>query len=268
MPGQLDQAKSNLGGLQDKLLGPTYDYSAQIKTPAELDMSSRGTFGALGNNISGLMDYVRALVTGKAGTHTGEPLGTKFFLPTMMKCKDVATGNKVTRSLYINNIPDGSIPFITTGLGGETFSNNDMKGLIPGIMSNLGQINPLQILLAFTSGGSSACQAITMETVDVNNNHSTGTGYVSNVDIKMMNSAWFAAPGQTSKPDTTDPEDSDESFATMHSNSSILEPKTLQGSKIDYSRMPNDFFIKIYLSSLGLLGLYIFLKMMLRKRLR
>lgn len=95
-----------------------------------------------------------------------------------------------------------------------------------------------------------------METIDAKNIHGTATAYVTNSDINMMNSAWFTVPGHTSKPSTK------ESFTTMNGDSN-----TLKGSSIDYSPMPNDLFIKIYMSSLGLLGLYIFLKMVLRKRL-
>ena len=36
--------------------------------------------------------------------------------------------------------------------------------------------------------------------------------------------------------------------------------------KKDYSKMPDDTFLKIYYSSLGLLGLYIFLKLLERRK--
>jgi hypothetical protein len=41
---------------------------------------------------------------------------------------------------------------------------------------------------------------------------------------------------------------------------------TLHGSRVDYSKMPNDIVIKFYYSMLGLLGLYILLRMMFKKR--
>ena len=164
---QLDQSQSNLGGLQDRLLGPDYNYSAQIRSPPELGMSSAGNFDALANDIGGLIKYVKVLVSGQgAGSRTGQPLGTKFFLPTMMQCKDKATGNNVTRSIYINNVPDGSIPFISSIGNGMNFT--DFRGLVPGLASNLAQINPLQILQAFTAGSSPTCQAIKMETIKIN----------------------------------------------------------------------------------------------------
>jgi hypothetical protein len=37
-------------------------------------------------------------------------------------------------------------------------------------------------------------------------------------------------------------------------------------AKRDYSKMPDDVFLKIYYSSLGLLGLYIFLRLLERRK--
>ena len=269
MPNQMDQSQSDLGGLTDKLLGPDYNYSAQIVAPSGMGMSAQGNFDTLANDIGGLIAYVNVLVTGEGeASVTGRPLGTKFFLPTSMNCTDVDSGNSVTRSLYVNNIPDGSIPFISEGMGGATFST--FQGLIPGVMSNLAQINPIQILTAFVSGPSPNCQAITMETVDAKNKISQDTAYVTNTDIDAMNKSWFTIQ---EKPDTTKkpPPKSSETFTTVRAkkgNSSLLDPTTLQGSNINYSAMPDDFFVKLYFSSLGLLGLYIFLKMVMRRRLR
>lgn len=263
MPGQMDDSKSNLPGLQDKLLGPDYNYSAQIRAPQELGMSGSGTFDALTNDIGGLMAYVKVLVTGEGkASKTGRPLGTKFFLPTAVQCKDKATGNNVTRSIYINNVPDGSIPFISQGMGGNGLTFNKFEGLLPGLMSNLAQINPLQILQAFTTGSSPTCQAITMETIDANNILSSATGYVTNTDITLMPNKWFK---YGPKPDTTEVEDTKQAFTTMQAASSLINEK---GTTINYSTMPNDVLIKIYYSSLGLLGLYFFLRMVLKKRLK
>jgi hypothetical protein len=231
--------------MQERLIGPDYDYGAQIRSPEDLGMSSRGSFSVLADDISGLMAYIKVLITGRGkGSVTGEPLGTKFFLKTRADCTDKRTRKSVKRSIYINNVPDGSIPFISTGAGGIRMT--EFLGLVPGLMSNMAQINPLQLLQAFSSTKAPICQAITMETINAKNQKSTDVGFVTNDDINNMNPAWF--PGNT-KPSTK------ESFGTMNE---------LRGA--DYSQMPNDVFIKIYFSSLGLLGLYIFLKMILRKK--
>jgi len=259
MSNLMDQSQSDLGGLQEELLGPDYNYSGNIKPPPELGMGSAGNFNTLTNNIGGLLAYVKVLITGQGkASRTGGPLGNKFFLPTAVKCTDKATGNEVTRSIYINNVPDGSIPFITTSGGGLTF--DDFRGLVPGLMSNLAQINPLQILQAFTSGASPTCQAITMETVSATNVKSTATAYITNSDIDIMNKNWF--PNGV-KPDTSEPEK--DGFKTIQAETSLTNEK---GTAINYSKMPNDFIIKLYYTSLGLIGLYIFLKMMLRHRLK
>jgi hypothetical protein len=249
------------GGATKQVLGPDYDYSAQILAPSEMGMSADGTFRALENDIGGLLDYVKVLVTGQGASRTGQPLGTKFFLDTPMQCKDKETGENVTRSIYINNVPDGSMPFISSGaMGGNGVTFDDFKGLVPGLMSNLAQIDPLQIINAFTAGSSPTCQAIRMETIDENNKRGYATAYVTNDDIELMRSGWF--PGGN-KPNTDEPED--EEFTTMRAPSSLINDK---GTPINYSKMPNDFLNKIYFTSLGLIGLYIFLKIMLRKRMR
>jgi hypothetical protein len=262
MANQMDKSNSDLGGLQAQLLGPDYDYSAQITPPQGMGMSSAGNFTALGNDIGGLFSYVKVLITGQgAASRTGKPLGTKFFLPTPVQCKDKATGNDVTRSIYINNVPDGSIPFISQGMGGNGVTFDDFRGLVPGLMSNLAQINPLQILQAFTAGSSPTCQAITMETIDSNNKSSMATGYVTNTDIELMNIGWF--PNRV-KPDTSEP---DEGFTNMQATTSLIN-ENVNYDKVNYGKMPNDFLIRLYYTSLGVIGLYFFLKMILKPRMK
>ena len=76
----IQSSLSNPGALQDKLLGPSYPYYQNIKTPSQLGMSDTGTMKQLGKNIDGLIQYVEVLVSGKSGaSKTGQPLGNKFF---------------------------------------------------------------------------------------------------------------------------------------------------------------------------------------------
>jgi len=141
------------GGMFSQVLGPDYDYSAQILPPDKIGMSADGTMNALADDIGGLMAYVKVLVTGTGkATKTPGPLGSKFFIGTSAQCTDKVSGDNVGRSIYVNNVPDGSIPIMSSGGGGVTFDT--FKGLVPGLMSNLAQINPMQILSAFTDGSS------------------------------------------------------------------------------------------------------------------
>jgi hypothetical protein len=57
---------------------------------------------------------------------------------------------------------------------------------------NLNVLNPFNILQSFLSGGTPPCQELTMETVDVNNNKSSETHYVTLVDIGNMDPCSFS----------------------------------------------------------------------------
>lgn len=269
MADMFSQAKTpgGLSALEEKILGPSYDYAGHIKSPSELDMRSDGNFGAIADNVGGLLAYVDVLVGGHGDLACGtknldgsdycSPLGNQFFLDTPVKCKDVATKRKVTRSIYINNIPDGSIPLITDMTG---VSFDDFKGIMPGIMSNIAQIKPMQILNAFVSGPSAACQKITMPTMDANNVAGVDHRYVTNIDISNMPKSWF---------NNGVPPKSSYNLKEGFSNNDDIQDVTsssLPYTKVDYSKMPNDIVIRFYYSTLGLLGLYILLRLMLRKK--
>jgi hypothetical protein len=184
-----DDVINDSQGVEAKLLGPAYKYHENIKTPSQIGMSTKGSIKALGKNINGLIEYTELLVTGKSkASVTGGPLGNKFFLKTGAKCKDTKTLETVDRHIYVNNIPNGQIPFISQGMG-VNFSQ--FKGLIPGAMGNLNVLNPFGIMRAFLSGANPDCQQITMEVVDTNNNRFTETNYVTRVDIQSISPCDF-----------------------------------------------------------------------------
>lgn len=181
---------NDANAVQDELLGPTYPYYKNIKTPSQLGMSPNGTLQQLGNNINGLIDYVEVLVTGNTpASATGGPLGNKFFLPTGAKCVDTATNQQVDRYIYVDNVPTGNIPIISSGLG-VNFS--EFKGLIPGAMGNLNVLNPFTIMQSFMSGSTPPCQELTMQTIDTNNQTSTATHFVTVSDIKNIDPCSFS----------------------------------------------------------------------------
>ncbi len=103
------------------------------------------------------------------------PMGNAFFLKTGGHCTAVAAcpppnsggqkppkGQLVDRYLWINNIPNGSIPFLTANAG---IQFTDFTGLIPGIMEDLGAVNPVAIIKGFMEGNNPLCQQINMQTV-------------------------------------------------------------------------------------------------------
>ena len=227
--------------VQDKLLGPTYPYYKNIKTPESLGMSTNGSISTLGNNIDGLIDYVEVLVSGKSkASKTGGPLGNKFFLKTGAKCLDKSSNQQVDRYIYVDNVPDGSVPFLSSGMG---VNFTDFEGLIPGAMGDLEVLNPFNIMRAFLEGSTPDCQEITMETINNNNDSSSETHYVTTVDIKSMDPCSF--------PDNKNPVTNvtcKEGFSDYQSLSTF--------------KLPQDTLAQIYMGSLTIIGIIILIKLM------
>jgi hypothetical protein len=215
---------NNAGALQDKLLGPSYPYSSNIKSPSEIGMSDKGNMTTLGKDISGLISYVELLVEGKSNaSRTGKPLGNKFFLNTGGKCNDVSTNTQQDRYIYINNVPDGSIPFISSAMG-QKFK--DFRGLIPGIMSDLEVLNPFELTQAFMAGSNPDCKLIKLQTIDNYNQKSSESHYVTLLDIQNQ--------------------DLKEGFAN---NAEVVD-------------FPTDFTSQAYFASLAGLGIFVLYRLM------
>jgi hypothetical protein len=246
MSNLFQEVLNDAKGVEERLLGPTYAYYKNIKTPDELGMSDKGTIQQMAKNITGLIDYTELLVTGDTpASATGGPLGNKFFLQTGAKCaavdkcsdsNDPSTCDQVDRFIYIDNVPDGNIPFISSGLG-VNFS--EFKGLIPGAMGNLNVLNPFAIMRAFLSGSTPPCQELTMQTIDVNNNKSSETHYVTLADIGNMDPCTF-----DNRKNPVNGNVCKETFKTgVSANAATV--------------LPDDPLAQLYFASLAGLGIYI-----------
>lgn len=148
--------------IEQKYLGPDYKYYKQINTPTEMGMGSDGNLSTLAKDVAGLINYTQLLVsgTGPASKNDGKPLGSRFFLKTGGQCKPTDDkSRKVDRYMYIDNVPDGSIPFISDGMD---IKFSDFRGLIPGVLSDINQINPMGIFKAFMQGSEPPCEEITL----------------------------------------------------------------------------------------------------------
>ena len=251
MSNLFQEVLNDAKGVEEKLLGTTYPYYKNVKTPSEIGMSDKGTIQQMGKNIDGLIDYVDLLVTGKSkASATGGPLGNKFFLKTGAKCAavdncsnpdDSSSCQQTDRYIYVDNVPSGNIPFISSGMG-VNFS--EFEGLIPGSMGNLSVLNPFAIMRAFLSGSTPPCQEITMQTIDNNNNKSSETHYVTLADIKNMDPCIFT-DGKNPVNNTK----CKETFKTgVASNASPV--------------MSDDIMDQLHFASLALLGLYILYRVM------
>ena len=242
-------------GVEEKLLGPTYPYYKNIRTPSDIGMSDAGTLPQMSRNINGLIQYVELLVSGNSqASATGGPLGTKFFLQTGAKCAALdkctdpnqpSTCQQTDRYIYVNNVPEGNIPFISNGVG-VNFS--EFKGLIPGAMGNLNVLNPFAILRAFASGSTPPCQEITMQTIDVNNNSSSETHYVTLADIQNTDPCSF--PGGLNP-------------VTQARCKESFQTRVAQDAA---PVMSNDIMDQVYFASLAGVGLYILYRFMEKSR--
>jgi hypothetical protein len=240
MSNFFEKAKSDVKNLEKELLGPDYDYVSFIRTPDQLRLGPDGSISQLVRNVGGLINYVELLSTGDGKASTiGGPLGDSFFLPTGAKCKDVATGNLVTRSIWVNNIPNGKIPFITSTLNGAKFTT--FEGLVPGVLGNLASIHPMQMFQAFMSGSNPDCQLVTKNTRNEKNIRNVGSGYLTMEDIQIMGT---------------------DGFTTMNDMKNKEEDKSVMPD----DDMHDDKMVKLYYGALGLLGLYIFIMLFKRKQ--
>jgi len=181
-----DFFKDVAGGVekaQAGFLGPTYNYAKQIKAPSELGMSGDGNMEALAQDIAGLVDYTKVLVEGKGrAQRQNSPLGNKFFLKTGGQCKS-SDGQLHDRWIYVNNIPTGTIPFISSMTGAAL---GDFRGLVPGTVENLGHLNPLALFGGFMQGTNPKCRKLNLKADDGKKGL-----YVADADIANLNPCLF-----------------------------------------------------------------------------
>jgi len=184
----------NADNLGSDFLGPSYNYGDYIKTTSEMGMSGAGNFTALGNDIAGLISYSDLLIEGGGKARVGGPLGNRFFTKTGTKCQPsskrgklwipIKGKDKADRYLWIDNTTKGKNPF---GRGKTPF-----KGLVPGMLENMGALNPMGLMSAFVEGSTPPCVHIKKQTGpwDKNGKMKTEEHWVSVRDLegfKTMN---------------------------------------------------------------------------------
>lgn len=241
---------NNPQGVEEKLLGPSYPYYKNIKTPSEIGMSDKGSIQQMGKNISGLIEYVSLLVSGDSkASATGRPLGNKFFLQTGGKCaaidscsdkNDISTCQQVDRYIYVDNVPEGNIPLISGAMG---VNFKEFRGLIPGAMGNLNVLNPFAIMRSFLSGATPACQPITMEVINNQNIKSSESHYVTLADITGIDPCIF--------PNKINPINNNKCKQTFQNMNNI------NNDNYEEVKLPEDDIAQLYFASLAILGIYI-----------
>lgn len=166
-----------------------YKYYDQIQGPSSLGMSGKGSFKALGKNINGLEDYIKILIEGGGpASKTGKPLGNSYFANTSAKCKDIESNKEVDRYMYIDNQPSGNSSFVGGGMG-MNFSS--YRGLLPGILDDMLQVNPERIMDAFMESSIPKCRKVRLKTIGSNNEQSFEEHAVPLEEIKNISPCMF-----------------------------------------------------------------------------
>ena len=242
----------------------SYSYAQNIKTPAELGISTKASYSTAGNDIIKMGSYVDVLISGQCSkkapcaSKTGGPLGNKYFYSTGGQCKD-SSGNMQDRYLFVNNIPTGNLPILDVSTG--------MQGLIPGIIGDMGAINPVALASIIGEGSTPECSQVTLDTVDDNNNTCAASYYIAQkdqtyIDGSLLNHArgrpcgpgegvvgghtGHSGPGVfNGTPPTPPPQQQQQGFTTMQ------KPLLL---------LPNDYIVQFFFAGVCVLGLYIIFK--------
>lgn len=257
--GFFDKLGDSVVNTKEKLLGPSYDYIANIRLPSEMGMSSKGDLRTLGKDIEGLAAYLQVLVSGGGPASKARgPMGNRFFLETGANCKarqnddgSPSEPRDVSRYIYINNIPQGHIPLISSGVGANF---TEFRGLVPGVLENLNAFNPVSMFAALTGGMTPDCRLLEMEEVDSNNNSTFAKHFVTDTDIETMDACWFMKKGGKRMNPITN-EMCRMTFMNMDGTTG-MEPI-----------IPKDMVSQGIFASLGVLGIYIAFKGMQRMNL-
>jgi hypothetical protein len=101
---------------------------------------------------------------------------------------------------------------------------------------------------SFLSGATPPCQELTLETIDINNNKSSETHYVTVTDIKNMDPCSFS-----DKKNPISGVNCKETFKSISTNDEPVQ-------------MPDDTVAQIYFASLAIVGIYIFYRVMKKSK--
>ena len=284
---------------EENLIGPAYDYASYIRSPDELGVGTSGSISQIKKNYVAMGEYFKVILSGKSkaskegkdfGIQTngdGRVLGPSFFVDTFAKCKPMRKvgpnqyiydkkkdKNLVPRSIYHNFKPTGKIVIANAG--------GDLRGMFPGILSNLDKITPGKIMDAVSQGDSPPCYQIRMPVYPTENNNfaRTQVRWVSKDDIKNIDECAFVINNNsavTNKSGYTDlyntvqwqnpvsgkicsRKDTTLYDGNPPTNSNEFLPPPQEEPFSNISTIPKDSLVEIYIGALSILLLLLFLQ--------
>ena len=243
-----------------------YSYSKQIRGPGCTDggycYSSKGS--KIIHNTEGLLATIRLLIEGDGDMiqkKVATPLGPYAFLETGATCKDSKTGKTVPRYSFVDFRPSGKIPFLSSAAGIDL---SMLKGLIPGMVETAAMASPTSVLTAFSEGPTPSCTEIRMLSMDNSANVQVESHHVIDTDLKSMDPCWFSAT-QTGKFTIKSKAVSKKKRTNPYTGEKCEGFQNLNTRPLDYSRLPDDNFIKIYYTVMTFFFLYLLLKVFCKK---
>ena len=248
----------------------SYNYSKYINTPKQMGIKVGDSLDNVSDGVGAIFSYVKLLVEGKSNaSKTGKPLGNKYFLETSENCINQYTNEKVTRSLYFDNVPTGTLGILKDT--GNEFS--EFKGLVPGAIEDVMAIGKIDFFSAFTDVGVPKCLPVKLKTIDINNKQGSDTHYITISDIEAISPCNFitktnpVTEAVCTRDGFTMPDDNtneDINNAELYKNYYNLDDDSDSGmdSKNMKLMMPDDVFLKVLFYSLGALSVYVALKLM------
>lgn len=211
-------AENDKRSMFERYLAPNYPYHKNISNPDELNMKTDGGLKTLADDFVGLINYAELLMAGSGDANKkikfegkNQPLGDRVFIDTPGKCYPVNLDGKlinpetnevledqekkdqfkIQRSVFIDHIPTGYIP----GLG----NMGSMRGLIPGMLGNLLELNPASLIQAFVAEATPPCLRTKMKEIKYKKGNSKRRKHqekyqeywVAEDDLKALNSCSF-----------------------------------------------------------------------------
>jgi hypothetical protein len=107
----------------------------------------------------------------------------------------------------------------------------------------------MEMFQAFLSGSSPPCRDLEMETIDIYNNKSTESHFVTLIDIQNMDPCIFS---DKKNPETG--QQCKETFANLKSNPAYYS----------YYKIPDDPWVKVYFVAIAILCIYIIYRIMVK----
>jgi len=156
-------------------IGPTYDYSGEMKAPSELGINmGDGSIDGITRAAAGVDYYASALGYGQSvglsDNMSQYPMGLNFFLKVADPKMGAACSNGASMYEYISTIPTG-IP----GPLGDTLAKEmggiRLQGLAPGIVNDAADaLNPAPFFSAAIGSGYPQCKQMTASVGDYQGN--------------------------------------------------------------------------------------------------